>query len=336
MISEFKDLGFDKYFHVKGMSSIAGQFIQNNRCGIYILHFENGEYYVGLAIDVVNRYAQHRQNHKDIEYLSFKEVPKTKLAVIEKETIYTLENLKKPLRNINIVSIVIGETDLDLIITKEEQDNWLNSELTLDSLQTERFDYPELRKKYSKKFENLLKHELADEIKSCLRAYVLSTIPFPKKTEYSFWSLSCLPSTHRDTLSRLNIYWQETLVLAQYELDDDIKTDNERYGIGITIWVSKSKLNEKWTEQKLKEKFQSLTFVDWIHESGGIDQQCISIESVEFNDFLFTPDIIDAAKELNLGLPIKAQFADYQQIGLNFSDEKAPKEAKSSYLWGDN
>ncbi|MEI2756761.1 MAG: GIY-YIG nuclease family protein [Chitinophagaceae bacterium] len=302
MNSEFKDLGFDKYFYAKGMRSIAGQFTQNNRCGIYILHFENAEFYVGLAIDVVNRYAQHRQNHKDIEYISFKEVPKTKLADVEKETVYALENLNKPLRNINIVSIVIGETDLDLVVTKEEQDDWLNKELSLESLQTERFDYPELRKKYSQKFDKLLKHELADEIKSCLRAYVLSTIPFPKRTEYSFWSLSCLPSTHPDTLSRLNIYWQETLVLAQYELDDDIKTEKEKFGIGITIWVSKSKLLEKWTEQKLQDKFQSLSFVDWVHESGGIDQQCVSVESVEFNDFLFTEGIIDAAKEFNLRL----------------------------------
>ncbi len=33
---------------------------------------------------------------------------------------------------------------------------------------------------------------------------------------------------------------------------------------------------------------------------------------------------------------MKAQFADNQQIGLNFFDEKTPKVAKSSYLWGDN
>lgn len=330
MESEFKELGFDKHFFAKGMRSIAGQFTQNNRCGIYILHFENSEYYVGLAIDVVNRYAQHRQNHKDIEYISFKEVAKSKLADIEKETFYALENLKKPLRNINIVSIVIGETDLDLVVSKEEQDNWLTSELTLDSLQTERFDYPELRKKYSKKFEKLLTHELADEIKNCLRAYVLSTIPFPRKTEYSFWSLSCLPSTHPDTLSRLNIFWQETLVLAQYELDEDIKTENENFGIGITIWVSKSKLLEKWTEQKLQDKFQSVTFVDWVHESGGIDQQCISVESIEFNDFLFTDGIVDAAKEFNLRLMRKGGCVwnryhsfDLADIALDTSDLKA-------------
>lgn len=302
MNSEFKELGFDKYFYSKGIRSIAGQFTQNNRCGIYILHFENAEFYVGLAIDVVNRYAQHRLNHKDIEYVSFKEVPKTKLSEIEKETVYALEKLKKPLRNINIVSIVLGDTDLDLVVSKEEQNTWLTSELKLESLETVRFDYPELRKKYSKKFDTLLKHELAEEIKNCLRAYVLSTIPYPRKTEYSFWSLSCLPSTHPDTLSRLNIFWQETFVLAQYELDEDIKTETENYGIGITIWVSKSKLNERWTEEKLKEKFQSLSFVDWVHDSGGIDQQCLSIESVEFNDFLFTEGIIDAAKDFNLRL----------------------------------
>src|SRR5665647_2460200 len=88
MQSEFFDLGFGKCFYAKDMSSIAGQFTYNNRCGIYILHFSNGQYYVGLAIDVVNRYAQHRLNHLDIEYVSLKEVAKTNLSKIEKETVY--------------------------------------------------------------------------------------------------------------------------------------------------------------------------------------------------------------------------------------------------------
>ena len=121
MQPEFKDIGFDKFFYAKGMRSIAGQFTKNNRCGIYILHFENGEYYVGLAINVVNRHAQHRQKHLDIEYISFMEAPKSKLPDIEKEIVYKLERLKKPLRNINIVSIIIGETDLDLVVSKEDQ-----------------------------------------------------------------------------------------------------------------------------------------------------------------------------------------------------------------------
>lgn len=301
-MKEFLNLGFDKCFYAKGMRSIAGQFTQNNRCGIYILHFADRQYYVGLAIDVVNRYAQHRLNHLDIEYVSFKEVAKINLSKVEKETVYKLEDLKKSLRNINIVSIVSGDTDLDLIVNKEEQDKWITEELKLESLQTKRFEYPELRKKYTAKFEKLLKHALVEEIKECIQLYVLGAIPFPRRTEYSFWSLSCLPSTHKKTLTRLNIYWQETLVLYEYDLDTHLQTDDEKIGIGISIWLSKSVLEKKWSENQLKEKFISLAYEDWTHESGGQDQQCITLESMEFRDFILTDGIIDAAKQFNLCL----------------------------------
>ena len=56
--------------------------------------------------------------------------------------------MKKPLRNINLVSIINGETDLDLIVTRQEQLQWINGELGLKSLKTPRFDYTELRRKY--------------------------------------------------------------------------------------------------------------------------------------------------------------------------------------------
>jgi predicted GIY-YIG superfamily endonuclease len=197
MESEFKDLNFDKYIYVKNMRSIAGHFTKNNRCGIYILHFENSEYYVGLAIDVVNRYAQHRLNHLDIEYISFKEIAKSKLAEIEKLTVYELENRKKALRNINIVSIVIGDTDLDLVVSKDEQEKWMNYELPFESIETERFEYPEHRRKYTKKFEKLKLNPLFANCCEILQHYIYFTTPFPKKTEYSFWSCSCLPSSDK-------------------------------------------------------------------------------------------------------------------------------------------
>lgn len=301
MNSEFKGLGFDKYFFAKGMRSIAGQFTRNNRCGIYILHFENSEYYVGLAIDVVNRYTQHRQNHKDIEYVSFKEVAKSKLADIEKETVYALENLKKPLRNINIVNIIIGDTDLDLIVSPEEQSKWINYELTIDSLKTERFEYPELRKKYLEKFNTLTKYEYYEDVKAILQSYVLETIPFPCRTEYSFWSVSCLPSTGDKPLFRLNIFWQETFVVFQDEYINEQTNQIEIENL-VLIWLSKSKLQKHFTVDSLTLKFKSLEFVDRVWETGGQDQQCILISAFEFFEFFNTIEIKDAIKEFNLRL----------------------------------
>lgn len=301
MESEFKELGFDKYFYVKGIRSIAGQFTQNNRCGIYILHFENSEYYVGLAIDVVNRYAQHRQNHLDIEFISFKEVAKSKLAEIEKETVYKLEDLNKPLRNINIVSIILGETDLDLIVSPDEQKQWINYELPIESLKTERFEYPELRKKYIHKFDYLKSNEHYETVRQILQSYVLETIPYPCKTEYSFWSVSCLPSTGDKPLFRLNIYWQETLVCFR-DTYTDIETNKTFESVSVLIWLSKNIFERNFTKEEIINQFSTFEIIDRVWESGGQDQMCVLISCDEFFGFFNTRQIKDAIKDFNLRL----------------------------------
>lgn len=301
MQSEFHDLGFKKYFFCKGMPSVAGQFTNNNRCGIYILHFENGEYYVGLTNDAVNRYAQHRLNHSDIEYISFKEVAKSKLVEAEKEIIYELEKLKKPLRNINIVSIILGDTDLDLIVSKKEQTKWINYELPWSALNTERFEYPELRNKYSKQFMALKQNKQFEDICAILQGYVIAAIPLPRKTQYSFWSCSCLPTTGDKPLVRINIYWQETFVIYEdvFELLDSHETIN---GLTIRIWLSKNIFEENFTEEELTEKYNTIEFIDRVWPSGGQDQKCVSISGFEFFDFIYTPKIQDAVKDFNLRL----------------------------------
>lgn len=302
MKSEFKNLGFDKYIYAKGMPSIAGQFTRSNRCGIYILHFENGEYYVGLATDVVKRYAQHRQDHTDIEFVSFKEIPKTKLPAIEKETVYKLEDLKKTLRNINIVSIIIGETDLDLLVSKEDQEKWVNYELPFESLNTDRLEYPELRKKYTKKYEKLKSNQFFERCCTILQHYIHYTTPYPRRTEYVFWCCSCLPATD-NALIRVNIYWQETLNIFEEEFNyEEDGSEKAGKGLAISVWLSKSKLFEKYSGSELIEKYKTLTIGNVVYESGGRDQQQIIISDIEFLDFLYDKPISDAIKDFNLRL----------------------------------
>ncbi len=301
MQSEFLDLGFDKYLYAKDRPSLADCFTKDNRCGIYILHFQNGEYYVGLAIDVVNRHAQHRLNHLDIEYISFKEVDKTKLAEVEKLTVYKLENLKKSLRNINLVSIVSGDTDLDLIVSNRDQQQWSNYELNVDSLKTERFNYPELRRKYSVKFTKLKSSKYFEQICEILQSYVLNAIPFPCKTEYSFWSCSCLPAGRNKVFSRLNIFWQEVLTIYEDEFID-IESGKEFKDLAISVHLCKSKLFAAYTEADLKEKYLSIDFTDHFYEPGGQDQQNIILSGLDFLNFLDEEPALDSIKEFNLRL----------------------------------
>lgn len=50
-------------YDVRELESVAPLF-REERCGIYILEFSNGDRYVGQAKDVTRRFAQHRHGGK--------------------------------------------------------------------------------------------------------------------------------------------------------------------------------------------------------------------------------------------------------------------------------
>jgi predicted GIY-YIG superfamily endonuclease len=301
--SEFIHLGFEKYLYAKNRTSLADSFTKDQRCGIYILHFENGEYYVGLATDVVNRHAQHRQNHSDIEYISFKQVENSNLIEVEKQTVYELEKLKKSLRNISLVSIINGDSDIDLIVAPEEQTKWKNYELGIESLTTPRFNYPELRKRYSSRFNKFKGSKYYKEIVEVLQKYILNCTPFPRRTEYSFWNCSCLPSGSREVFSRVTIFWQEVLTLYEEEFVE-IKNEKEEIvkDLAVTIHVCKSKLFKIYNKTDLKAKYPTLEFTDHFYAPGGQDQQNLVMHVFDFLDSLEDKKILDSIKEFNLRL----------------------------------
>lgn len=68
------ELNFDQWHDVRERASIADLFRPNERCGIYVLSFANGEAYAGQAVDVTRRYVQHRKVHPDIEAMAFQTV----------------------------------------------------------------------------------------------------------------------------------------------------------------------------------------------------------------------------------------------------------------------
>ena len=74
MENPFVEYGFNHSYNVAGCYSIAHLFKPDERCGIYILSFQNGYFYVGLATDFVKRYTQHRKIHSDIQAVFLKEL----------------------------------------------------------------------------------------------------------------------------------------------------------------------------------------------------------------------------------------------------------------------
>src|SRR6476659_715182 len=91
--------GFPPTQHVEGREAIANLFSGGKRCGIYVLHFADGRYYVGQSVDVTRRYVEHRKNHTVIVKLSFQEVAQAELTSVETMIMHLLKEQGLSLRN---------------------------------------------------------------------------------------------------------------------------------------------------------------------------------------------------------------------------------------------
>ena len=206
---------------VAGRYSIADLFPnKSQRCGIYVLHFEDGEFYVGQSIDVVKRHAQHVKTYDDISRFSFMRVSRANLNAEEIRTVRALEALGEHLRNIQIVDFSYGDTDLESLISREDLAWWLedvdNGLIYDDWLDDER-----QRRRYQRRAFDLLDRPQAGEAIVIGNRFVQATIPAPYLTERTFWACTLQEQTGW-LYYRINVGGQTIFQVGQ---DDDLNPE---------------------------------------------------------------------------------------------------------------
>lgn len=129
-----KALSFKPAVAAPTEGSVAALFrAKTRRCGIYVLHFANGEHYVGQTVDITRRFPQHRKRHADIARISFRSVGKRSLDAHEALLIQLLERRQFRLRNIDMTSILATEPgSFDDLMPTEEQQRWLKEPSFID------------------------------------------------------------------------------------------------------------------------------------------------------------------------------------------------------------
>lgn len=295
-----KSLVQDSYFnvthYVENRASIADLFKPGKRCGIYILYFTTGEYYIGQAVDVTRRYIQHSKNHADIQQISFRQVNPLLLNEVERETIGAFERQGYQLRNIALTSIPKGESDFDFIMSIEDQVAWLNNSKST-SLDGQRPIEPNLRRKYQTKYSRLLRKQGAEDAIFVLREYVRQGIPIPKSSELSFWSCSCLPTFHNQDAtiySRINIYWQEVFTVYLFN------------GVLRFSWhLALTPLEQVFGKNLsgLRKRYPNILVDNHHYAPGGQDQIHLEVEKADMALKLISDkDILQAIKIFNLRL----------------------------------
>ena len=199
-------LGFPSPEEVFSLQTIANFFpTSRSRCGIYLLVFLDNTFYIGQAIDVVRRFVQHRRNYSNIFGFSFQPTKPVLLDEVEQDLIHKAERLGLTLLNTVHTSNVVGETDLDFVVSPEEQQAWLSASDTAALADgAELLVLPDSQiRRHTIKFRRFEENQHAKVALVLLREFVSNCLPSPKRTEYSFWVVSCLPSTNQSTWPRL-------------------------------------------------------------------------------------------------------------------------------------
>lgn len=253
----YAPLGFAPTVPVSTLRSVAHLFgSSKGRCGVYLLEFPGARFYIGQAVDAARRFGQHRKNYDDISGFSFIPTQPGSLDQVERGLIHKAELLGLVILNTVHAANVIGETDLDMVLSPLQQTEWLSSPvrfntgdaaapIALAGAQVERF---------SGKFFKFKEHPLYVPASELVTTYVRHCIPAPKRTEYSFWAVSCLPATNHNTWPRLlcvSAGVMELLVLGFHK--------NDQSALWGFVTVASDVLSDNFkTEKSLIDFFPSV------------------------------------------------------------------------------
>ncbi|MGK5681648.1 tetratricopeptide repeat protein [Actinoplanes sp. URMC 104] len=212
------------------------------RCGIYVLSFADGQLYVGQAVDVARRYAQHRKTYDDIVGLQFWRFQPAELDAAEQAAIHQLQQAGLLLRNVAYASGRLGASDLDSLVSAAEQQVWLVSTPGDVMGYDVRPDRVQQRVSGRTRFRKLAADPRFAAVLPAVRRYVSRTVPMPRRTEFSRWSISACPRTNENTWPRLltvTVHALETLFVyssvdkpheSVFSLNVDLATMEQHYG----------------------------------------------------------------------------------------------------------
>ncbi len=310
-------LGFGQKVTVEQRVSIANVFPKSKkRHGIYLLVFADGLFYIGKTADFVRRFAQHQKNHSNISEFYYQICRVKDLERVEEDLIHQAQSLGLPLTNIVHVANVLGETDLDLLFSVEEQAQWLDVGQVAASENAKVNDAVQ-RLRYRHKYEKFETHPEFATVTELLSMYVKACIPVPRRTEFTFWSVSCLPSTNASISPRfscISINEMETFVVGHQK--------GNPHRLWMFMIVSESIFRRDYVgSRRFIREYPSARISPSNYRAAGPDQLQIDFGNPEeMLRALTCPVVKLAAKELNLRLMRKGATMQHRYHCFDLAD----------------
>jgi hypothetical protein len=186
-------------------------------------------------------------------------------------------------------------TGLRQFLDLGQQRDWIEGKIDLSDA-GERSESLEQRFRYAARFEKLLRRPQATEVLKILALYGSNCIPIPRRTERTYWSVSCLPSTSDKPLTRVNASWMELFTL--YAQDEDVRA---RFIVHLSDFttdrsVTPSEVDEGFLEQSVATPEDIGYFI-----AHGADMFGINVRgSASIRQFLANPRVLRAIRTFNL------------------------------------
>lgn len=286
--------GFDRLWDVGAVPSLAEVVAAEKRCGVYVLAFSDGEWYVGKAVDVTRRFLEHRRDHGDIARVFFKCVEPADLSREELRLIGVLETTWGwKLRNLTGASLPKGPSDLQEVVPEGVLDRWIHDpryDIDLGDLKS----LDDQVRKLADRKRALDDHPRATDVRRIASRYLARAVPAARATELDFWSLSCLPGGSYTALVRVNLYWQEVFTIIE---EADLR-------LTASFHVARTALDGSLFRRVLfRLRHPALKLTPHAYEPGGADQVQVVVEGVRAIERLVDdPRFLRAARLMNARL----------------------------------
>lgn len=183
---------------------------------IYFWRAENGEAYIGKAVDVQSRLRQHYKNHRDLVCAAFIPVAPEALDREERRLV-TLAETEFRMRNVKLVKDSVSFRPLDEFLSVEQQSAFVETGNPHAWLGGDRREFPMLESRSRVKLSKFREDaELCSDLQVVVSEFVQAAIPMPNGTENRFWSVTYLG--YDNALLRINAGQQEVFTVVE---DDD-------------------------------------------------------------------------------------------------------------------
>ncbi len=273
------------YLKSIGFSEISDE----SRCGVYVIEFSNGEYYIGQAKNIKIRIKQHFKKFNDIKLIIFEPVLEAYLLEEENRTITIFERNSLRIRNIK-------QINFKNLFNHTSQKIWI-SNLEYNYLSGIKFNNSLVRQQFTTRFYLVKNKPYFIKLVSFLSLYVKISIPNYLASEYNYWSISCLPKhlIKDNCITRINI--NSVPVLSVWANKDE--------SLEAMFLVSKlpflKYLKNNFTFTNLLENIHSLKFeLRNAFECTEGDELAICVHETDFEKVLNNEIILSGIRLFNL------------------------------------